>query len=145
MKTKKTATTKTTKAKAAKKSEAPTKAQLVKAMAKETPTPQMTKIMAKKAAAAKKAAMPAKGKLGPLSDDHKAKIGEKLKGRTPWNKGKKTGVVPWTAGVKTGVVPWNKGMKMDKATKPTKVVKSTTKTKGKPGPKKGSKRAKKTS
>jgi len=33
-----------------------------------------------------------------LSDEHKAKISAALKGLTPWNKNKKTGIKPWNFG-----------------------------------------------
>lgn len=35
-----------------------------------------------------------------LSDETRAKISKALKGLTPWNKNKKTGVKPWNAGLK---------------------------------------------
>lgn len=46
------------------------------------------------------------------------KVSESLKGKTPWNKGKKGVMKAWNKGVKTGCIPWNKGIKIDKVKYP---------------------------
>lgn len=57
----------------------------------------------------------------PMSEIARKNISAAQKGRTPWNKGKKTGQIVWNKGVKTGITPssifkkgsdpWNKGKK----------------------------------
>jgi len=44
--------------------------------------------------------------------DVREKVGKKLKGKTPWNKGKKLGFTP-KGSFKKGSVPWNKGLKKE--------------------------------
>lgn len=50
------------------------------------------------------------------SKEAREKMSEAREGKTPWNKGVKTGLIPWNKGKKTGIKPWL-GKKLSDETK----------------------------